>query len=249
METVINKVLIVEQIKSTFLRIICHEMRTPVGAVIGFTDILKENLNSEDSFRILDTITSATKKIKLLSDTALFVSQIDHEKIAESMRPTKLQSILEYSVSDVYEDMTSKGNKIILPQMGNISEIVIEPDLIKTVIEIFLSNAIFLSLPGSSISLDITENAESIELSISHEGRGMSEEIVKMITEYTLNDLKTQHSDLQGIRMAIAMLIMNLHNSEIIINKNTGSGAQVSMIFPINKAKQNALHQLLSQLN
>jgi len=238
-----------QKTKNDLLRIICHELRTPVSAVIGFTEILRENLNSEDKIKILDTMSVASKKIWDLSDTALMVSQIDQENINESMRPTKITSIVEYAISDVNEEYTGKFINISVPPTSDTTEIIIEPDLIKEVIKIFLSNAFSSSLPHSTVSLRITENEDTIVLTIIYSGQGDARDESKKLTDLLASELNIQHSDWPSLRLAMARYIMDLHNAEIKIIENTGSGAQVNMIFPINKAKQNALNQILSQLN
>lgn len=238
-----------EKIRSNFLKIICSELRTPVGAIIGFTEILKENIHSEDNQRILDTITLSSIKIKELSDAALMISQIDAEKPGENMRPTKINSIFEYAISDIYEELNNKNIKINLLQEDLTTEIVIDPDLIKEVIEIFLKNAITLSQPNSTISVNIIENAESVALTIDYRQHGNRKDEFSTINEYLTEDLKTYRFDWPGLRLVIAKFIMDLHNAEIKTFDNTGTGAQINMIFPINNAKRNALHQLLSQLN
>lgn len=238
-----------EKIRSNFLKIICSELRTPVGAIIGFTEILKENIHSEDNQNILDTISLSSVKIKELSDTALMISQIDAEKPGENMRPTKINSIIEYAISDIYEELNNKNIKINLLQTDLTTEIVIDPDLIKEAIEVFLKNAVSTSQPNSTISIKITENSESVALTINYPLEGIRRDEFITISEYFTGDLKTTRFDWPGLKLVIARFIMDLHDAEIKIFDNTGTGAKVCMIFPINKAKQHALHQLLSQLN
>jgi K+-sensing histidine kinase KdpD len=165
------------------------------------------------------------------------------------MRPTKINSIIDYAISDVYEDLTNKKLKISLPKAELSTEIIIEPDLIKEVIEIFLSNAIMISQPNSTIALEIAENETSIVLTVNYPCQGVHNEEFIKINEYIASDLKIQRTNWPGIRLSIAKFIMDIHNAEIKIFDHTGAEAQINMIFPINNAKRNALHQLLSQLN
>lgn len=244
-----NDIVDSQKVKNDLLKIICHELRTPVSAVIGFTEILKDNVNSEDNISILDTMLIASKKIRDLSESALLLTQIDPEKIGESMRPTKISSIIEYAISDVNEEYAGKYIKISTPSTYEKAEIVIEPGLIKEVIKIILSMAISSVNQDSSIKLKITEKPESIVLAIGYTRQEKVTDESKKLNDCLTCDLEVLQSDLQCLRLTIAHYIMKMHNAEIKIFENTGYEAEVNMIFPINFAKRNALNQLLSQLN
>lgn len=244
-----NDIVDSQKVKNDLLKIICHELRTPVSAVIGFTELLKDNVNTEDNISILDTMLIASKKIRDLSESALLLTQIEPEKVGESMRPTKISSIIEYAISDVNEEYAGKYIKISTPSTYENAEIVIEPALIKEVIKIILSMAISSGNQDSTIKLRITEKPESIVLAIGYTRNENKSDECKKLNDCLTCDLEVLQSDLQCLRLNIAHYIMKMHNAEIKIFENTGYEAEVNMIFPINFAKRNALNQLLSQLN
>ncbi len=244
-----NDIVDCQKIKNDLLKMICHELRTPVSAVIGFTEILKDSESSDDNMSILDTMLMASKKIRDLSDSALLLTQIDPEKIGESMRPTKISSIIEYAITDVNEEYTGKYIRISTPATYENTEIVIEPGLIKEVIKIILATIISSGNNFSTIKLKITENTNTVVLAIGYTGNERTADQTKKLKDCLTGNLQVLQSDLQCLRLTIAHYILKLHNAEVKILENTGYEAEVNMIFPINFAKRNALNQLLSQLN
>ena len=98
-----KKLLEVGQVRNKLLRIICHEFRTPVSAMMGFIEILMEERGMPDEGHILETINAAAHKMQSLTDLALTVSQIDHESMPGAMQPADLGPIIEYAVSDTLE--------------------------------------------------------------------------------------------------------------------------------------------------
>lgn len=244
-----KKFIELERVKNNFLRTICHELRTPVSAILGFVEILYEYENGNDEENILETITSASDKLKNLTDTALMITQIDPEKIAENMRPTNINSMVEYAVSDTLPFIQKKNIKIVQPEKKDFSEVVIEPGLIKEVISIFLNNSVYYSRSGGEIRIIVRETSEQIELTLEDEGKGFSHDEMLKLRKFLDTDKMPKQSEWPGLRFAVAKFITDIHHVQIRIANNDRGGATVKLIFPVNPVKRDQLHQQLSRLN
>lgn len=240
---------VIESIKNQFLKIIVQEMRTPTSAIIGFTDILKESDSSEENGFVLKTIADASRRAKELLDTALLVSEIDHDKTANNIRPYKISNLLEFAVNDHSEQIRNKNIRVNYPDESELSESVIDPGLIKAVLSAFLSNAVLHCPPKGNIDFIIEESIDKIELRIQDEGPGFDANNLEKISQFLSSPGVSKRSEWPGLRFAVAKFIMDIHHAEIMIENNPTGGASVKLIFPVNNEEREALHQLLSQLN
>ncbi len=239
----------VEKIKGKFLRIIVQELRSPVSAIIGFTDILKDGEANGDKGSLIDTLGDASRKSKELLDLALAITEIDPEKSTCKMRPYKVSSVLEYAIDDHSQLINDKRISITGPAESEITEVVIDPGLIKEVVRIFVFNAVWHTPKDGHIDISVNESIDKVELRIDDSGSGFNISDLNSISQFLKIPGVADRSEWPGLRFAIAKLIMDVHHAEIKIDNNTQGGATVKLIFPVNNAQREALHQLLSQLN
>lgn len=240
----------VELLKNKFLRILVQEIRTPVSAIIGFTDILKDDMRGSENQHFIESICSASRKTRELLDTALIVTEIDPGKSADSMRPYKLSNLIEYAVKDYEELIAEKNIHIAFPEDKEITEIIIDPGLIKEVLKVFILKALKHTSEYGNIILDVHESVDKIELHIhGPSGNRMPAEKLEKLSAFLSFPGMLGHNEWPEIRIALAKFIMNLHNAQIKIENSNKGGVLVKLVFPVNNEKSEELHQILSQLN
>ena len=238
-----------EKLKNNFLKIICHELRTPVSGILGFVEILSENPNSNENIDILKTIIFASKKLQDYTDTALMITHIEPEQINKHLRPTKLSSLVEYALMDVMRNFEKHELAINTSINDKLTEINIEPELIKDVIRIIITNAATYCPAKGLINIKQTEFANRMELEISNQGKGFEPDKLKNISSFLMKDGVNLRSEWPGMHFAVIKFIMDLHDASVQIGNIEEGGAVVKLIFPINPTKENKLKQHISQLN
>jgi len=234
--------------KDDLLKIIIQELRSPISAIMGFTEILREAECTKDNNLILDTIGDASKKTKDLLDLALLVTEIDTRANNDQMRPYKLSYLIDIAIGDLVAEIRSKKIKLSTPDHSELSEIIINPDMIKQVLKIFLQWSVKQSPDYSTIHILLLENVDHIELEIKHICIEEERSSVENVKEYIKsgNPRKWQWP---GIEVAVSKYIMELHHAKIEILNYPDGEVSAKLVFPVNSAKGEALHQLLSQMN
>lgn len=238
-----------EKLKNNFLKVICHELRTPVSGILGFVEILNENPNCFENNDILKTIIFASKNLQDYADIALMITQIEPSQINDNMRPTKLSTLVEYAIIEAMQNCEKKEIGINANLKDKLAEVVIEPGLIKDVISIILTNAANHSPVKGLISIKLTEFEEKIELEISNQGKGFEPEKYKNITAFLMKDGLNLRSEWPGVHFSVIKFVMDLHNGQVQISNPEEGGAMVKLIFPINAMKNKAFSESLLQLN
>jgi K+-sensing histidine kinase KdpD len=243
-----SKNQILKVMKDDLLKIIIQELRSPITAIIGFTEILKESENKKDYNLILETISDASKKTKELLDLALMVSEIDTIRNDELVRPYKLSCLFDIVINDLKSDIRKKKINLVPPDHVEISEIIINPDLIKQVIQIILQWAIKFSPERSTIRILLNENIDHIEMEIKFGCNEKGKTSVETVKQFLLKET-LRRNQWPGLEIAITKYIADLHHAKIEILDYPDGEVSAKLFFPVNSAKGEALHQLLSQMN
>jgi K+-sensing histidine kinase KdpD len=238
----------IEAMRDELLKIIIQELRSPISAIIGFTDILKEAQKATDSGLILDTISSASRRTKDLLDMALLVADTETTTINDQQRPCKISHLLEIAGGDLLALLQAKHITVNFPDHTELSEIIVYPDMIKQVLKIFLDMSIRQSPYHSTIHILIHEEVDHVELEIKHPCHEEGLQSLQTIKAY-LKSGNPRKWQWPGIETAISKYIMDLHHAKINIHNNSDGEVSAKLIFPVNDAKGKDLHQLLSQMN
>jgi signal transduction histidine kinase len=234
--------------KDELLKIIIQELRSPISAIIGFTDILKEAEKASDSGLILDTISNASRRTKDLLDMALLVADTETTTINDQLRPCKVSYLLEIAAGDLLTLLQAKHITFNFPRHTELSEIIAYPDMIKQVLKIFLEMSLRQSPEHSTIEVLLHEEVDHVELEIKHSCHEEGLQSLRTIQAYFESEAPRKWQ-WPGIEAAISKYIMDLHHGKITIHNNPDGEVSAKLVFPVNDAKGEALHQLLSQMN
>ena len=221
--------------KSDFLSRMSHEMRTPMNAILGITQIQlqKEILDEE--------IAEAFSKISISGDMLLGIINdiLDLSKIEAG----KLELVIDkYEIASLINDTTqlnvmrigSKQIKFELEVDKDIPATLLGDELrVKQILNNILSNAFKYTLSGTvklHVSQDIFfENDDNVMLifSISDTGQGMTkEQIDKLFDDYSRFNLKANRlTEGTGLGMSITRNLVNLMNGELSVQSKVGIGS------------------------
>jgi len=220
--------------KSKFLFNMSHDIRTPMNAIIGFTDLLKKNLNNpEKNADYIQKIQNSSQFLLTLINNVLEMARIESGK-----------SVLDISINNTYafvqgfkavfeEQMLSKNIEFTIDV--NIQHPNLYSDALK-IREIFLnllSNAYKYTMPGGKVTFSINEKPSEKEGfciyvgKVSDTGIGISKEFLPKIfdefsREKTYTDNKIEGS---GLGMPIVKKYVDLMGGTIEIDSELGKGS------------------------
>jgi len=164
--------------KDKLFSIIAHDLRSPFNTILGFTDVLIENIKDfevSQSEEYLGLMNSTAKKTLILLDNLLNWAKVQTGNI--SMKPEKivLSSIIQQIVE--LSNPAAKIKNINLNQI-QVDEIEIYADknMLDTILRNLISNAIKFTNPGGRVNVSAISKQNQVEISISDNGVGMNEE-------------------------------------------------------------------------
>ena len=178
--------------KSDFLANMSHELRTPLNSIIGFSEVLEDqllgSLNASQRENVMYILKAGRHLLSLINDI-LDLSKVESGKMELDVESVSLSELLDASMLMQREKAARHGIKLDI-QTGPDKPIVIEADerKLKQIMFNLLSNAVKFTPDGGQVQVMSKEinGAQDIEISIRDTGIGIKQEdIPKLFKEFS----------------------------------------------------------------
>lgn len=236
--------------KSVFLSNMSHDIRTPMNAIVGFTNLAITHIDKQEKVEeYLEKIRSSGNHLLSLINDVLDMSHIESGKMHIEEKLCSLPEILDGLYNILQADVKAKQLSLKI-ESHNISDEEIYCDKLRLdqVLLNLLSNAVKYTESGGSIYVGVTETPGTMngyanyEFVIKDTGIGMSETFVKQIFEPFKRELDSTTSGIQGtgLGMAITKNIVEMMGGTISVQSTKGVGSEfrVSFTFRLNTGEK-----------
>lgn len=208
----INHVKELENLRKDFINQFTHEMKTPLGIINGYSELIEEAENDEEVEKYLDIINRETSRINQLIQAMLSLSRLEAGKVELNLESFDLEDLVT-EIIDEYEVLFMQKN-IKIEVITINKELYADKKLISTVIHNFMSNAIKHTIENGNIMITLNHG-----LTVYNEGKQIPEEQLQNIW-YTF---VTHDQEGSGLGLAICQAILELHHFDYgVQNKDSG---------------------------
>ena len=234
--------------KSAFLLSISHDIRTPMNAIIGFTNIaLHQNMVSDIHDSLKKVQQSSNHLLSLLNDVLDF-SRIESGKVTISPEPVDMNQLTD-NVQAIMNGLLYNRDLQFEVHRENLKNPYVLADVvrIREVLVNLLGNAVKFTKDGGAITLDISSYPGADEKHIitryvvRDNGIGMSEEFQKKLFDpFSQEDdanARTQYKG-TGLGMAITKKYVDMMGGSIAVESKKGVGATFTVEIPLELPEQ-----------
>lgn len=224
-----------EKLKSTFISVISHELKTPVALIKGYADALNREDADWDRATIqngLGVIEEEADRLTELIENLLAASKLQAEGMELQIDDVSLPRIVQQSI----ERFQTQTDRHTLTAQFPDDFPVVQGDgkRLRQVIDNLLSNAIKYSPRGGPITIRGTFNAEWVQVDVSDQGIGLPPDQLDRIFErfYRVNNSLAQKAQGTGLGLYLAHAVINAHNGKIWATNNKNGGTTISFVLP-----------------
>ena len=231
--------------KSDFLANMSHELRTPLNSIIGFSEVLEDellgSLNASQRENVQYILKAGRHLLSLINDI-LDLSKVESGKMNLEVDRVPLKEMLDAMLAMHREKALRHGISLDL-QIELVTGMEIEADerKLKQILFNLLSNAVKFTPDGGSVRVmarGIT-GAQEIEISIEDTGIGIKlEDMPKLFKEFAqLDSVYDKKYDGTGLGLALTKKLVELHGGRIQVSSEFGKGSCFTFIIPVKQAR------------
>jgi signal transduction histidine kinase/CheY-like chemotaxis protein len=232
--------------KSDFLSNMSHEMRTPMNAIIGMTNLAKTAQNVERKDYCLAKIDEASTHLLGVINDILDMSKIEANKLELSCTDFNFEKMLQKVAGVISFRVEEKNQNFTVHIAGDIPRMLNGDDQrLAQVITNLLSNAVKFTPEGGKLRLDAqlagkTEDAYTVRITVRDTGIGITpEQQSRLFTSFMQAESSTSRKyGGAGLGLAISRRIVQLMGGDILVDSETGKGSTFTVNVKLGCAKE-----------
>jgi two-component system sensor histidine kinase BarA len=226
------------KLKSEFLANMSHEFRTPLNAILGFAELLREkpDAEAEKSRRWAENIISSGRSLLNMINDLLDLAKAEAGKMEVRIEKTSIPQLLEGLTAFFSPLSEQKMLKVRLEVDENIPLVQTDSPKVQQILYNLLSNAIKFTPERGRILIKAVLTDTTVRISITDSGPGISPEHQDKIFEKfrQLDGSITRKGEGTGLGLAICRQLADLLAATITLHSVIGEGSTFMLDLPIN---------------
>ena len=233
-----------EQSKQAFFRNMSHDMRTPLNAILGSSELARQHLDEpQRAAGYLDRIDSSGRYLLGLINDILEMARMEHGQVQLESRPFDLRKCVDDCLA-AFRIQAGREGKALRENFAAGPETVVGDERrIQQILNNLLSNAFKFTPAGGEITLSVrqTEPGEygRYEFAVADTGIGMSPEFLRRIFEPYAREMRfgDRAASGTGLGMSITRSLAALMGGEIQVESEPGKGSRFTVVLPLPSAE------------
>jgi signal transduction histidine kinase len=230
-----------DQVKTDFFSVINHEMRTPLTAIVGYTELLlaRGRLPAGQE-HMVQTIKNNSQRLLDLVNNILDISRLEEGKLVVVPEAMQLAPAVKHALAVVQPLADSKHISIGLDIPPGLPDVWADPIRVHQILVNLLNNAIKYTPDTGAIHITAHQNAlpDKVEVSVSDTGIGIPAEHLSHIFERfsRIERPEIQHTIGTGLGLSIVKGLVEAHAGQIEVHSEEGRGTCFTFTLPVAPA-------------
>ncbi len=222
--------------REDFIASFAHELKTPLTSIIGYADMLRSyDMDVTDRLTAANYIFSEGKRLESLSLHLLDLIVLHKQDFPLSAVDS---AVFTKEVANILMPLLQKHQQTLHVKAAQ-ATLLLEPNLMKTLLYNLIDNACKASGKGGEIFLTGERKSGGYRFSVEDHGRGIPEEELSKITEpfYMVDKSRARKQNGAGLGLALCHMIAQLHGDDLHFTSKLGEGTCIS--FSVKEAVEN----------
>jgi two-component system phosphate regulon sensor histidine kinase PhoR len=223
-----------DQMKSDFVAITSHELRTPITAIRGFVKTLvrsRDRLSTEQLSSFMEIIDRQSSRLARLVEDLLFVSRIEAGAVRLSPEPIDLGPFLRESI----EAFGPEGrSRIELRVHDDGATVVADGQRLDQILRNLLENALKFSPGDAAVTVSADTPDGALRLEVTDRGVGIAAADLPLIFErfHQVGQVMTRENEGAGLGLYITKRLVEAMGGTIEVSSTLGEGSTFTVTFP-----------------
>lgn len=223
--------------RNQFFSIIAHDLRGPLGASVGLSELLAENIEEYDREEIKEMTEvlhqSGRNSYKLL-ENLLDWSQVQTGMIEYNPRKIELSTLIKENI-ELNKNAALNKNITLLFESTEFIEVKADKNMVDAIVRNLLANAIKFTDKYGKIKIEMKKHHQKVEVSITDTGIGISDDIKDKLFKITekVTQKGTEDEIGTGLGLLLCSEFIRKHQGEIWVESELGKGSTFKFALPL----------------
>lgn len=225
-------------LKSIFLANMSHELRTPMIGILGYSQMIAEDIKDPEIKQMAGTIVKSANRLTDTLNLILDLSKVEANKIDLRLRPVNMNNLVKDSVNHFKIAAEEKGLSIKLGAVRSIVSAALDERLFSQVVDNLINNAVKYTLKGQ-VDVDLYLDGKEAVVRVRDTGIGISEKNLDVIFEpfRQVSEGYNRRFEGTGLGLTISKKFVELMNGSIVVESEVNKGSVFTVRFPYIKTK------------
>lgn len=228
------------QLKTELLGIAAHDLKNPLNSIVGFSRLLKNNIDNESTeMEYISTIEDSSEDMLNLINQLLNSAAIETGKVRLDVAPIDINSLSNKLIDEFNSHASLKKQQIVSNIIGERMVVNADVDRLREVMSNLVSNALKYSDYGKTIEVNLKKENDKAVFEVIDEGPGLTEDDKNKIFGkfQKLSAKPTGGESSTGLGLSIAKQLIELQNGTISVESRNGDGAKFIITLPLVNKK------------
>lgn len=223
--------------KSDFLSLMSHELRTPLQAIIGYTEVVLEELKLNDESRHLNDLTRVinnSERLLKLINSVLDLAKMEAGRMSLDLTQVKLSELVDDALGSI-KPLADKKSLALHTTVNDGDFLPIaDPEKLLLIMINLLGNAVKFTASGS-VSLHATHEKSAINIRVVDTGIGISADQIQLVFNafHQSDHTRARKFEGSGLGLAITKQLVDLMGGQIDVQSESGQGTVFSVHIPL----------------
>lgn len=225
---------------NTLLNSLSHELRTPIAAILGSADMLKDSkdkLSARRQSELLDEIGIAGNRLNRQVENILNMSRLESGMLKPKSDWTDMNELVNSTIQKLF---SADADKFIFQSNDSLPLFKLDSGLTEQILYNLLHNAVLYTPANTNIEIDVNHQSESCVITVSDHGNGFPENQIAVVFDkfYRLPNTKKGGS---GLGLSIVKGFTEAQSGIIKLENNKHGGAKFTIDIPCETSYLNNL--------
>ncbi len=224
-----------QQTKNDVISLVSHEMRTPLTAIQGMTELLADyEVPAERRREMHLAINDEVKRLTTMITDYLDITRLESGATAVRRSPVRVETLVERILMLLDPVAAPKRIRLVHRQAADLPALIADPDLLSRAIENLLSNAIKYSPPETEVTLSASHDDAAVFIEVADEGYGIPEADLARVFDKFYRVPRVQDAGTPGTGLGLSLVreVAELHGGSVTAKSRVNRGSTFTLRIP-----------------